>query len=271
MRAVANVVVAMLCAVVMMCLSLAAEVASSAWVSGMYWTYRTNVVASGTGESTSAIVMFLVLASDSSFDVCRWYLAVITQWYDGTEIMFLTSHWGSTSLSAWLRWPLVADYVPPMLLPGIRGDLRQCAGSMWLLWRSEETTLRLETLRDGAVEESITLTEMARGTIGTPAGSFDDAACLSYAWNTSWLESTEGLAWWSPEVAWWVRAEGRELIGEQVVETYELALTDWGVLSAEDTAVRIASALLSTAAIDPDWADAVRTHLGMIGVELSAD
>jgi len=275
MRLAANSLLISLYAVSMMCVELAAESPSLDWTPGMYWTYQTDVVTKETGVRDHGTLTFLVLARDLSLGFQIWYLAAITQWYDGTEIMATTSHSGPWSPFPWRRWPQVANYIPPMQLPDFRIQFRNTVGSLGLPWSEDEVSLRIEAARTDTWEESISLTEMSSDRVVTPAGSFDDVVCMLYSW-AGWFESTEvestqGLAWWAPQVAWWVRAEGRESTDGMVVQTYELALTDWGVLSAVDMAIRLADALSSTAAIDPELAAGLHFQLDRIGVDITTD
>jgi len=205
-------------------------------------------------------------------------MAAITEWYDSAELLFLTSHQGPATTGAhwspvatlpWLRWPQVVDYIPPASIPGIQGALRQSLRPVWLPGLPVGQTLRLETLGDGGVaQETIELTELATETAETPAGSFEGATRIGYSWSSFGESRVDGLAWWSPDVGWWVRAEGED---GQLGVHFELILTDFGVLTADELRARLSDALTSSSAIDPDWADGMRNVLLATGITIEAD
>ena len=85
------------------------------------------------------------------------------------------------------------------------------------------------------------------------------------------MEGLEGNAWWAPETGWWVRAEGRESIGDEVWRTYELILSDSGVLSAGEVSARLSDALSATALVDPEEAAVLHRQLAILGVEIVLD
>jgi len=231
------------------------------WCTGRFWTYKTKVVAAGTGENTAGEMTFLVVGPNESSANHHWYLAAITQWFDGSEILFLTSSVAPTELGSHLRWPQVVDHIPPAELPGIRGELRQSVGSYSPSWAPSETSLRLQSLKDEVVEESITLIGLPQKTVVTPAGTFEAGVGIEHVWSNTWGERTEGEAWWSAEVVWWVRVDGQEFMGGQAAHSYQVSLLKWGILASDEVALRLSNAITSTAAIDADWADGLRARL----------
>jgi len=257
-------------------LSVAADTPGLDWSPGMYWTYRTDALAGSTGVRTQGTLTFLVLGGDVCSTSEIWYLAAIPQWYDGTEIMVTTSHGGALTLSPWRRWPQIVNYIPPKHLPDFQIQFRQIVAAQGLPWGySYDTSMRVETAREDGWSESIALEEIANEIVVMSSSSFDDATAVQYEW-MSRIEGVEnervkGLAWWSPEVAWWVRAEGQDLSNGHVTRTYEIVLADWGVLSDEEMAVRLADALSSTEAIDPELADGLRTVLERMGVDVATN
>lgn len=246
------------------------------WTPGRYWTYQTIAVGGGDGIRTEGTLTFLVLAGDGCSPSLTWFLAIITEWYDGTEIITTSSHSDRLTPSPWRRWPQIVNYIPPKHLPDFLIRFRQAVGSQGLpWWYEEEKSLGIQMLRDDGYSESIALMELADDQITAPGYAFDDAVAVEYEWigrfEGTRHESTEGLAWWSPEVGWWVRAEGQERSYGSLARSFEVVLTDWGTLSAEDMAERLEGALTSTAAIDPEYGDGLRGVLERWGIDLTTD
>jgi hypothetical protein len=141
---------------------------------------------------------------------------------------------------------------------------------MGLPWLNEAPSMQIDIYQSDVWKESIALTEMPRGTQGVPECIEEDTIAIQYEWTSSYLNSVverdEGTAWWSPELDWWVHAEGRCPAG-----TYEICLSSSGVLTADETGLRIANALSSTAAIDPEYADGLRGVFERIGINPSTE
>ena len=243
---------------------------TSDWEPGMYWTYHTDVLESHDGVRTEGSLTLLVLKEDSSYGLHRWHLAVVTEWYDGTEIMATATHGGLLTPFPWRRWPLITNYLPPKHLPDFDSYFRNTVGSMGLPWLGGAPSMQVDIHQSEVWTESIALTEMPRGTQGVPECIGGDAIAIQYEWTSSYLSTEvdrdEGTAWWSPELDWWVHAEGQGPEG-----AYEICLSSSGVLSNEDMILRLANALSSTAAIDPEYADGLRGVLERIGVDVPTE
>ena len=245
------------------------EMPSVDWTPGMYWTYHTDVVSSGI--RTEGTLTFLVLAEDASYGLHRWHLAVITEWYDGTEIVATAAHSAPASPFPWRRWPLIIEFLPPKHLPDFRNQYRRSIGSLGLpWWFCEERSVQVDIHQTDAWAESIVLTELQRGTENGSECIANDAVAIQYEWTSSlWdaeVEHVEGTAWWSLQSEWWAYAEGRGPEG-----TYEVCLDSSGVLTAEEIILRLSNALTSTAAINPEYADGLRGVFERIGVDLSIE
>jgi hypothetical protein len=255
--------------------AVAQQAVSSDWVPGMFWTYQTDVVERRDGIRTEGSMTFLVLTDAGCMPSDTWYLAVMTQWYDGSEIMITTSHSEALTVVSWRRWPQIVNFVPPKQLPDLLIQFRQSVASSGLPWFCEDTSMSVESRREDGWTESISLADLTPETVQAPAGSFDDAVGIHYSWsgrlNGEELEANEGTAWWSMDVGWWVRAEGLEKIMGYTARTYEIVLSNWGVLSNEDMRLRLANALTSTEAIDPELARGLRIVLDSIGVDVTSN
>lgn len=266
---VSAVVPAMLAIAISAC-SLPASAAPATWNSGAFWTYEVETVAVGTGETYVGEMMVIALAYEASFGVPYWHLAVITDWFDGSDLLFLTTHWCPTSLELGLRWPQVVDFLPPSALPGASGSLRHSMAPVWLPVVSGGEELRMEMLTIGGAEEALALMALPRSTVAVPMGDFQDSVNIGYAWSIAGAAGTSGEAAWSSVPGWWVRIEGSRTSGGQRSEEYVVILSDYGTMEHAAMIDRLALALTSSAQVDTEWADALRNRLEAIGIDLTS-
>jgi len=243
------------------------EMPSSGWMPGTYWTYHTDVLSNGV--CTEGTLTFLVLMEDASYGRHRWHLAVITEWYDGTEILATATHSAPANPFPWRRWPLITNYLPPKHLPDFSNYFPQVVSSMGLPWLGEALSMRVDIHESEAWIESIVLTEIQQGAENVSECVVGDTVAIQYEWTTSYLNSeakhVEGTAWWSLQSGWWAYTEGQGPEG-----TYEVCLSSSGVLTGNEMALRLADALSSTTAIDPEYADGLRGVFERLGVDVLA-
>lgn len=246
----------------------------SDWTPGTYWTYQTDVVEHHDGTRTQGTVTFLVLTDEAAILSNTWLLAVITQWYDATEIMITASHSEALSVVPWRRWPQIIDYLPPKQLPDWDLDFRRSIASQGIpSWIYSTSTVSVGTSHPPVAETELIMLSEGYGPVETPEGSFD-AARVDYSWTQNILGHeagrNEGAAWWAQDAGWWVHAEGQELADNGRPErTYEITLSDYGVLNAEEMKDRLTAAVSSTAAIDAEFAAGMREWLhSVIGINL---
>ncbi|MBE0636844.1 hypothetical protein IH601_12675, partial [Candidatus Bipolaricaulota bacterium] len=128
--------------------AVAQEAVGTDWSPGMFWTYQTNVVERHDGLQTEGSMTFLVLTDAGCMPSDTWYLAVMTQWYDGSEIMITTSHSEALTLVPWRRWPQIVDFIPPKHLPDLLIQFRQSVASSGLPWFCEDTSMSVESRRE---------------------------------------------------------------------------------------------------------------------------
>ena len=241
----------------------------SNWSPGTYWTYDTSVTQGGI--RTDGELTFIVLGEDDEYGLHRWYLAVITQWYDGAEILTTVAHSSPLNPFPWRRWPLIVEFIPPTHLPAYRGQLRLYVGNLGLPWLHEELAMEISIQESELKSETVALTESPQGAPShTECSMVEGLVAIHYEWHSNYsqaeIERIDGTAWWSHELGWWSHAEGQGPEG-----TFEICLDSSDVLSSEDMIDRLSNALESTAAIDPDFADSRRIVFERIGIEFPSD
>lgn len=257
------------------------------WARGMYWTFQTGRTYSpslGGWNDDDGSLTFLVLDAGVPGNCITKYLAVFSETHDGRETLDIVSHVGP--LDAYVRWPVVVDFLPRAELsapatgltstvaafpwiPTTAGFPGRIARAFPISINSSSSDGSLprwmtDALEAGMAWEEITLAEGVLSEVETLVGTFADAIPIEFRWE-AFGERHSGEAWWVPEVGWWVHAAGQEESEDRVTLTYTISLAEWGVLSSEEVRRRLESACRSTEEVDPSEAGRLRGVLEDLG------
>ena len=278
-RVLLRVLVA-LCLIALPCLACTANTADepcvygqpvAVWESGMYWTYQTTDAS--VYVSTAGSLTFILLAPGEGPLSHRWAVGVVTEWYDGSPILHITStsELPSALCGPGLAWPVIVDHTPPAPTVPLVGDFHSKIKSFWLPWTCEQGPLMLETHSREDAQETVQLQIIGPETVTAPAGVLEETIRSAFSWSLSHqsLEAAniEGTAWWSQDLQWWVRAEGME-IDSGIARSFGTSLADWGVLAPDEMATLLGEVLSSTVRIDDEWAAGMGDYLDRLGVDI---
>jgi len=258
------------------------------WEPGMYWTYQVKAAGEQSLFPPPPTMTFYVVASRSLLWVKIYALAQVMDYPRGALqlIPYLEQPGGPVPRG----WPLLLEHRPG--LPGetvlmtaystaalLGKGTRQYTETVWPLEiESEDAQGWLEAIGPvgEAVEESLRegkITEWREVTVGepaevtVPAGTFDQCRTIHYRARYGYGAVEEGMAWWSPEVNWWVRLEGSRTFAGKTVR-YVIELVRWGRLSQEELIRRLATALQHAETLSPRMAETVRGQLQELGIEI---
>lgn len=269
------------------------ELQTTPWEIGTYWTYETVTRYSG-GSINKGPVTFVVLGKGDWLGANRFVVGVIWEWYDRSKRVaaFEPFAWPSFTLSwppiveflsasettssetgltfAAMLWPLALGNKPVHIerVIGSTGDDSPPAQQLpdWLSARQQPDWLSPEPGTTPIVE-TVTLAAGEPAELAVSAGVFANATPVDYTW-TGFHSRVTGRAWWSPDLAWWAHAEGREESEEGVWGlSYTVTLTDGGVFAAEELAALLGSALQSMESAGHFPAGWLRFRLEQLGSE----
>lgn len=258
------------------------ELQTTPWEIGMYWTYETVTRYSG-GSINKGPVTFVVLGKGDWLGVDRFVVGVIWEWYDRSKRVaaFEPLAWPSFILS----WPPIVEFLSaaettssetgltfaltqtslalgskPVHIERVIGSTGDDSPPAQQLpdWLSPE-------LGTTPIVETVTLAVGEPAELAVSAGIFANATPVDYTW-TGFHSRVAGRAWWSPDLAWWAHAEGREETEEGFLAlSYTVTLTERGVLTAEKLADSLASAVQSMQSaghFPTEWIRALLVRLG---------
>ncbi len=254
------------------------------WETGTYWTY--DAILSFQGGSTYRFpITLIVLGGDTHFGLESWDLAGIYESYSGSEIVGVLRMTGPAEM--YLRWPAILNFIPGATISSA-SDLTHQAAAVSLspaglpirIERAAEYTADPEFIpeerlipdwlgeEDGRfLLEAVTLIPEDPEGIDTPAGAFPNAIPVRYTWER--MEQNSGRAFWSPELQWWVYAEGvEERPDGSPIDSYTIALTSFGVLPQGEIIDRLSAALSSMEATDPEGAERIGEFLKEEGLDI---
>jgi len=253
------------------------------WEAGTYFAYDA-VLTFQEGNVYRFPITVIVLGGDTHFDLESWDLAGIYESYGGSKAVAVLRMVGPAEI--YLRWPAIINFIPGATVSS-DSDLTHNAAAISLspagspirIERAAEYTADPEFLEERSIPdwlrdedgefllEAITLIPEDPEGIDTPAGAFPDAVPVHYTWER--MERNTGRAFWSPELQWWVYAEGTEERPDgSPIDTYAIALSSFGVFSQEEIIDRLSAALSSMEATDPEGAERIGEFLREEGLDI---
>ena len=222
------------------------------WEAGTYFTYDA-VLTFQEGSVYRFPITVIVLGGDTHFGLESWDLAGIYESYGGSKIVSLLRMIGPTE--TYLRWPAILNFIPAATISST-SDLTRSAAAIPL--SSAGLPIRIERAAEYTADPE---------GIDTSADAFPDAIPVRYTWE--WMEKNAGRAFWSPELRWWVYAEGAEEgPGGSPIDTYTISLSSFGVFSQGEIIARLSAALSSMEASDPEGAERIGEFLKEEGLDI---
>jgi len=259
------------------------------WQPGMYWTHEASssyhtVTGCSKNEGT---VMFLALARTSWLGLETWALAALWRWVDGANGISLFNYQGMPGSP--VRWPLIADALPGALTTTSRSALTLTMATEPVTYSSG--AVRVERV-SGSVEggsvagcaqcsvpawlEDAGETDFSLETLTLiPGDSVVGDVCLArdytlkpvkYEW-TGLSVLHVGEALWSPNLEWWVSAEGHEEWDDGTpILDYQVELSACGVFDTTELLRVLETAVGEMAASKRPATDCIRHQLQTLGL-----
>ncbi|MGB2983722.1 MAG: hypothetical protein WBC63_07685 [Candidatus Bipolaricaulia bacterium] len=269
------------------------ELQTTAWDIGTYWSYET-LSWTADGANRRGPVTYVVLGHNIWLGDVRFAMGVIWEWYDRSARLAVLEI--SNPLWEYMRWPPIAEFLSgtettssktgltfaamrtPLALGSkpvriervIGSNVEPVTGSSAVDWLAAWQQPDWLSDEPGATPlvETVTLIPGEATELTVPAGTFVDALPVDYTW-TGFFRRVTGRAWLSPELLWWVGAEGREETAEgSLALGYTVTLTGWGVFAGQELAATLAAALESMEAAERFSTEGLRLLLSELGFDL---
>jgi len=248
------------------------------WEVGSYWMYqRVEHVQSASDIPMGTITYYVVARTELLYSAMCAVARVDKSPGGGSIVSPLTVHMFEAGSLQPQVWPFPAQ-AAPIMIAREKGAMLGEGGS-----QMTETTY---PEGEGALTQQFSVQQGTMEKVTVPAGVFPNALRFEYQEkvivpaNTfpssrqspgqySW--QAEGTAWWSSDVAGWVRIEGHgqdSHPGGYTETHYTLVLSDWGRLSKKDLQAELSAALTDTSSFNPVMAEVICQQFQGIGFNL---
>lgn len=261
----------------LMTISAAAGVPSG-WEVGSYWTYQQVERVQSASDIPMRTVTYYVLARTELLYTAMCAVARVAKSPGGGSILApLTVHVFEPGSLQPQVWPFPAK-AAPIMIAREKGAMLGEGGS--------QMTETIYPEGEGALTQQFSVQQGKMEKVTVPAGVFPNALRFEYqekvivpanAFPSSRQSSgqyswqAEGTAWWSSDVAGWVRIEEHgqgSHPGGYTNTHYTLVLSDWGRLSKKDLQAGLSAALTDTSSFNPVMAEGIRQQFQGIGFNL---
>lgn len=248
------------------------------WEVGSYWTYQQVERVQSAPDIPMGTVTYYVVARTELLYSAMCAVARVDKSPGGGSILSpLTVHMFEAGSLQPQVWPFPAQAVPIMIARE-KGAMLGEGGS--------QTTETIYSEGEGALTQQFSVQQGTMEKVTVLAGVFPNALRFEYQEKVivpanafpssrqspgqySW--QAEGTAWWSSDVAGWVRIEEHgqgSHPGGYAYTHYTLVLSDWGRLSKKDLQAGLSAALTDTTSFNPVMVGVIRQQFQEVGFDL---
>ena len=242
------------------------------WEVGSYWTYQQVERVQSASDIPMGTITYYVVARSELLYTAMCAVARVDKSPGGRSILsLLTVHMFEPGSLQPQVWPFPAQ-AAPIMIAREKGAMLGEGGS--------QMTETMYPEGEGALTQQFSVQQRGVQKVTVPAGVFPNALRFEYQEKIdmpsgvshqnpgqySW--QAEGTAWWSSDVAGWVRIEGHGNDPHVGSYAYTLVLSDWGRLSEKDLRAQLSAALTDTSSFNSVMAEVIRQQLQGIGFDL---